>query len=447
MSEVLEAKELLEKLKTEKLHKLTDGYDGGIYNGPQFVRNYVDDPKYGVPFLTTSTMLQADFSHIPTISAKDAHSTKLSYLEIKEGMTLITCSGTIGGITYARKNMVGIWSNQDIMKVVPDTEKIKPGYLYAFLSSRFGIPLIVSGTYGAIIQHIEPEHIIDLPVPRLGKIEDKVHELVQQAADLRVEAAISINKATADFLVSAGLKNLTPLEWSRNSGQLGFSANIPKTTLRAINYVPLNQNIQKLIMKNNFKSKPLYKTTVQGTLRSGLRFKRIDSDPAFGVELIGQREISNIDPKGRWIAKNKLPQDKLLFVPSGTIMVNAQGGLDEGNSFARVQFISSRNTKYAYSQHFLRVIANEKIIPGGALFAYLRSDIAFRLFRGCAVGSMQQDFHPDLVANIPVPIISDEESKRIDKNVRNAYKKYDDAVDLEDQARSLVERAIESGGR
>src|SRR5690606_22828147 len=73
--------------------------------------------------------------------------------------------------------------------VVPDNSKIRSGYLHAFLTSKFGVPLVTSGTYGAIIQHIEPEHIADLPVPRLGStVERKAHELVEEAAAFRVNA-------------------------------------------------------------------------------------------------------------------------------------------------------------------------------------------------------------------------------------------------------------------
>jgi type I restriction enzyme S subunit len=47
----MEARALLDRLQARKepLHQLTAGHNGGIYNGPQFVRNYVDDPAYGVP--------------------------------------------------------------------------------------------------------------------------------------------------------------------------------------------------------------------------------------------------------------------------------------------------------------------------------------------------------------------------------------------------------------
>ena len=90
-------------------------------------------------------------------------------------------------MVYVRPDMDGMWTSQHIMKIVPDPQRIPPGYLYAFLSGKFGVPLVASGTYGAIIQHIEPEHIADVPVPRLGpEIEEQTHGLIEQAGYLAV---------------------------------------------------------------------------------------------------------------------------------------------------------------------------------------------------------------------------------------------------------------------
>ena len=447
MSGAIEARELIQHLHTERLDLLTAGHKGGIYNGSPFIRNYVSDPDHGVPFLTTSSMLQADLTNIPLLSKKDATSNKLSFLEVKEKMTLITCSGSIGRMAYARKDMEGSWSNQDILKVVADEERIKPGYLNAYLGSCFGIPLVISGTYGAIIQHIEPAHIADLPVPRLGDIENQAHELVQRAADLRVKAVQEIKAATNRFLAAAGLEDISSYDWLQNSGRIGFTTSISKTILRAVNYIPINQQLSERVKSDSPEWKPLIELTEPGTLRRGPRFKRIDSEPEFGVELIGQREMSNLVPSGRWVSKSFLPKDKLVFATEGAIMVNAQGGINETDSFARSQYISGKKLSYIFSEHFLRVIANEDLIPRGALFAYLRSNLAFRLLRSCAVGSMQQDFHPDLLAEIPVPIIDHSEAVAIDEVIRAAYQKYDDAIDAEDEARTLVENAIKEGGR
>jgi type I restriction enzyme S subunit len=196
MSGALEAKVLLEAMKARKdaLRDVTLNGMAGIFNGPRFARSYVDDPKYGVPFLGSTDILNADLTSLPRLSKKQVAANPR--LVIRAGWTLITCSGTIGRMAYARPDMEGMAGSQHFMRVIPDPERVPPGYLYAFLSSKFGVPLVVGGTYGAIIQHIEPEHIADLPVPRLGKkIEATAHELIVEAAKLRDEAAAAQREA------------------------------------------------------------------------------------------------------------------------------------------------------------------------------------------------------------------------------------------------------------
>ena len=192
LSGAIEARKLLERLpvKKEPLASLTTGHNGGIFNGPKFARTYVDDPEHGVPFVGSSDMLQADLSRLPLLRKTDAYSPALSYLRLEEGMILISCSGTIGRMVYVRSDLAEMWSSQHIMKVVPNPDRILSGYLYAFLSSKFGQPLVVGGKYRAIIQHIEPHHIAKLHVPRLGnELEERVHRLIQEAAELRTQAA------------------------------------------------------------------------------------------------------------------------------------------------------------------------------------------------------------------------------------------------------------------
>ena len=128
-------------------------------------------------------------------------------------------------------------------------------------------------------------------------------------------------------------------------------------------------------------------------------------------------------------------------------MIAAQGCAGETDLFGRAQFITGRLLKYAYSQHFLRVIGNESIVPRGALFAFLMSEIAYRIRKGYQIGSMQQDFHPEMMKSMPIPLIDYEVAKEIDCIVRSAYQNFDVATELEDQARALVERAIEEGGQ
>ena len=114
LSGAMEARMLLERLPAARsdLCALTRGHEGGIYNGPQFVRNYVSDPEHGMPFLTGSSMLHADFTHADLLKKSDATSARLAHLRLDADMTLMSCSGTIGRTSYARPEMSGMWSSQ-----------------------------------------------------------------------------------------------------------------------------------------------------------------------------------------------------------------------------------------------------------------------------------------------------------------------------------------------
>jgi type I restriction enzyme S subunit len=168
LSGAIEAQKLLEQLpvKKEPLASLTQG-ELGIFHAGRVKRNWVTEPEYGVPFLSSTDILQADLSRLSLISQRVvAENPKLT---IHKDWSLITRSGSIGRMTYTRPDMDGMACSEDVLRVAPDLDRILPGYLYAFLSSKFGVPLVVGGTYGAIIQHIEPHHIANLPVPRLSE--------------------------------------------------------------------------------------------------------------------------------------------------------------------------------------------------------------------------------------------------------------------------------------
>jgi type I restriction enzyme S subunit len=184
---------------------------------------------------------------------------------------------------------------------------------------------------------------------------------------------------------------------------------------------------------------------LDGTLKSGPRFKRIDADPEYAYQLIGQKQIFWLRPEGRWIAKKSVGTE--VLVPDGAILVAAQGTLGESELFCRSEFITGATLERAYSQHFLRVIGDETIIERGALFAFMRSETAFRMLRSASTGSKLQDFHYTVLPSLPVPYPDQTVRNKCQDLVMEAYEARDEAIRLEDQARSLVERTIEEGGR
>ena len=281
LSGAYEARKLVERLPgTKPLHELVRT-PNGIFHAGRSARRWVTDSEYGVPFFSSTDILEADSSFLPLI-AKSAVEDNPRLL-IERDWTLITRSGTIGRMTYARSDMNGSACSEHVLRVVADHNRISPGYLYAFLSSKYGIPMITNAAYGAIIQHIEPEHIADLPVPRFGAVaEDAIHGHIQAAADLRAKFQSGVTAATRDLFESAGLPELLDLRWHDQPRDIDFSVTtLTPTTLRAANLAPrMRQIIEKLA---SVPHRTLGAICATGQLSRGNRFARIDSEPGYGV--------------------------------------------------------------------------------------------------------------------------------------------------------------------
>ncbi len=440
MSGAAEIRELLRKHPTETLPNLTAGHEGGIYYGPRSTRNYVDDANHGVPFLTTTFMMQADLSRLPLISKKEAKSKKLANQKVSRGMTLITRSGTVGRTIYARSSMQEVWSNEDIIKIIADSQKTRSGYLYAYLRTRFGVPFVLSGKYGSVITHLEPEHFNDLLVPNLGAaVEQKAHDLVEESATLLDRYQSNINRATELYFDAVGLKDITPSEWHSLGSDLGFAANAGIQSLRALNFNPRFQNLCNRIKQGPWKS--LGELCVSDTLKRGVRFSRVDAAPEHAYRLIGQKELFWLRPQGRWIGKKFLPEG--VLVEDGCILVAAQGTLGESELYCRAEFAAGKALENAYSEHILRVLANQEVIERGALFAFMRSETAFRMLRSISVGSKLQDHHYTMLPSLPIPYPPKDVRRRCNELVIEAYEAREKAVELEDKACALVEHKIE----
>ncbi|GAA2406333.1 restriction endonuclease subunit S [Actinomadura vinacea] len=444
LSGALEARKLLERVpRTDRLSDLTAGFNGGIFNGPKFRRIYVTDREHGVPFLGSTDMMEIDFTNLPHLKKSDAVSTKLAHLQVKPGMTLISCSGSVGRMGYVRPDMASFWSSQDILKVEADPGQIRSGYLYAFLSSRYGEALVKSSAYGAIIQHLEPQHITDLPVPRFSdELERKIHNLVEEAARLRAGFQAGLTAATEDFFKSVGLSELNALRWHEQQRDLGFEVTgVTSTSLRAMNYSGRAVRITEALA--SVEHLPLGNICRNGLLGTGPMFKRIDGDYDYdGVLLVGQRQGWWARPEdGRVLSRAHTPRQ--CFVPDETIMVGAQGLPSENGLLGRAMMVTGSWKKHAYSQHFLRIASGLHEVPGAFLLSFFRSEISLRVFRSMMAGSGPQSLHAGMLRNFPIPLAAPADRDRITETVRQAYRDRDEADRLEDQALALLTTAIE----
>lgn len=439
LSGAFEAKVRLEKLRAKKqpLQAVTKGGLSGIYHAGREGRTYVDDPKYGVPFLGSTDILAADLSHVSLLSKKQVAANPS--FTIEEGWTLITRSGTIGRMAYVRPDMAGMACSEHVMRVVPDTDKIHSGYLYAYLSSKFGVPIVVSGTYGAIIQHIEPEHIANLPVPRLGEeFEGTIDALIRQSADLRVAAARLLEEAKHAFDCLVSDDEVFSYRNSQAKISIVPAAKILKR-LDAAFHNPLASRIQERVLKGKHTTigEMCHRVFLPGI------FKRIQTDDlAFGAPYYSGASLYWLEP----IPKNILSQKTSLYedvlLQSGTILVQAFG--QGGGLIGRPTWVGNYLDGAATTHMLVRLNTHEPELAG-YLYAYLDSSAGYTQISRLPFGGSIPHLDEKGISSVPVPLMPKAEMLSLGEKVLTAMSSRDEALALERQARELIEEAIGSG--
>jgi len=446
LSGAVEARLLLKSLPVRhaELRCLTHGHEGGIYKGPLFARNYVTDPAYGVPFLSSSSVLHAELTYADLLRAQDANSARFAPLRIEEGMTLVVRSGTIGRMTYARAEMNGMWSSEHLLKVVPDPVLVRPGYLYAFLSGRFGVPLVVGETYGAIIQHIEPGHISDLPVPLApDAIQVDAHRLVTEAAEMRTWASAELRAVIREIEAAAGLPPLDIRYASARPDTSLVKANALRGRMDGLFHS--NYHLEALAPLQRL---PESRRTTVGEVASRIfwppMFKRIPvDDRRYGVPFFGTSALMRSDPDASYLLSRRTSGFDNLFIDETTVLVPASGQL---NGIIGHAVLPHGDVVGGTVTHDAIRVHCPDDATAGYVLACLASEYGRRQLKVRAFGSSIPHLNESAVAGVALPCLDDAQMETFGRRAFVVRTARHEAVLKEREARSLVELWIERQG-
>ncbi|MCE8052523.1 restriction endonuclease subunit S [Halomonas daqingensis] len=440
LSGAMEARELLRKLSVPKepLISITEG----IYHAGRESRLWVNSEEHGISFMGSTDILASDFTSLPLISNKQVRSNPK--FTIRSGWTLITRSGTIGRMAYARDDMDGVACSEHVMRVVPNTSKIRPGYIFAYLSSRFGLPIVLSGTYGSIIQSIEPHHISDLPVPRLGNIENESHLLVQKAANLRTEASRHLADAIELMQRESGLQKLPAAAASGISfGTRTVSSSVLFSRMDGSFHSLFHEEVLRSLRTADVGAKAV--VDIAESIFEPKRFKRVQvEDEAFGIPMFGTTALMWADPQPSFFLPKSMPGVNELVVDKRTVLIPRSGQVSGIIGTAVLPF--GKLVGGAVSEHAIRVHCREDIDAGYLLVA-LRSEYGIRQLKSRAYGSSIPSLDVRQVGETLVPDLPEDVFEQIGALGLRSAELRGRAIDLENEARSLVERTIEEGGR
>lgn len=207
LNETLEAVESLDGHNGWGVSTLAElGPDIRIFKGPRFKSEtiIVEEVKPGVePYYTPSAILQeksdsAKLIDVPRASPKQRAT--IDAIRVKRGDIVITRSGSIGRIAFITNKYDNAIVSDDLIRVRIPSEELRL-YVLAFLQTKFAQDQMQRNEYGAIQQHLEPEHIRNLlvPIPDARQKIEPLLKIVRKAIETRESLEILNDQLVDDF--------------------------------------------------------------------------------------------------------------------------------------------------------------------------------------------------------------------------------------------------------
>lgn len=415
---------------------------GGLFRGAIFRRVFSPNPRFGRPYVTATDLEQAEVR--PAVFLSRMHGELLDRLTLRRDSIVISCSGVnLGKSFYVRPDLDGLVASHDLIRVIADPAKIRSGYLFAYLDSRFGRSAVRRSIHGGSVRHIEPADLSSLPIPRLPEAEETlIHERVSNASCLLADHASRLDRATAMLEKACGLDDSHLDGWAEDQVRLGWKEwNASTSSLRALNFDPRARAIRERLL--SVAHTPLGELCDPEYFRGKQVFKREDASPAEGVLLLGQRAAFRLRPEGRYLSRRSVERHNLR-VPPGTILIPSHGTLGPRELYCRAVVVTPGMSEFAFSGDFFRCAPLPDRISPGYLYAFLRSRHAFRLLRSLSSGGKQQELSVERMSDVPIPRLCSNLEAELSGEIEKAEAEYDAAVAALAEMRNRVENFLDS---
>ena len=413
-----------------------------IWLGP-FGRTYVDDPAHGVPFLSSSEMLEAKPD--PKNYISKALTRNLERLIVREGTILVSCSGTIGNMTLWTADLDGMAVSQHAIRVIP-MDDLDRGFLYAFLLGEAGQFLVKRNKSGSVVESIYEADVSTLPIPLLPKaLRRELTRLVSEACDLRAKANKTLREAE-DALWTQNYLNRVPRSTSVERKAFVSSRRALEAVLGETKQLRLDATFFRpdaIAIRERIKRCPRWGTLASlgaDVILLGKTFipgvHKVGHD--WGIPYFTGKELirMNLDAD-TFIASQKTSDLERLTVQRNMVLVTCAG------TVGRVAYVQGQLEGAAVTHDAIRVISPRDISPG-YVYAFLASEAGQLQLQQCAYGSVIPRLHSQHIESIVMPVPGDG-GAAIGASVDAAYDCRTKATVCEKEAVSLFTSAIERG--
>ncbi|REJ39521.1 MAG: type I restriction endonuclease subunit R [Microcystis flos-aquae TF09] len=414
-----------------------EGLCQGGYYPHRFKRVYVS-PEKGVPFLSSSEIISLRPKTNNFVSKN--YTLKLDRLLPEKWDVLISRSGTIGNIGLATETFIGNALSEHVIRLQAN-EPETAGYVAAFLRSRYGRPQLIQGTFGSVVDQIEPEHLERVLIPDLPPIRRiEIGRLMCQAGELRDEANHLLDEA--DRLLHERL-NLPYLKDIAPRGSASFTTTIKASQLmgrlEASFHDPEAIAAEKQLAQLPVEITKIGDQRVTKEVRAITKFRERTYVDKGGIPMLSSKQLFQVDPidvkrlaKGahtKDLPEIQLEENMIAVTRSGTI--------------GKVQIIPKYMAAWTASEDATRILASDDI-NAGYLYAWLASDYGYCLMTRCSYGSVILEVDKEMFSSVHIPLPELSIRNEIGDLVLKANQLRDQAWRSEQEAISKLEKLISS---
>lgn len=391
-----------------------------IFYGLRANRIYVTKPEHALPFMTGANIMLADINNTKLVSKKNTPG--IEEMTLHPGWVMITRSGTVGQTAWSNKLHEGKYGSEDIIRVVPNG-RIKGGVLYAFLASKHGNELLTQGSFGAVIQHIEPAFVGNIEIPIFeNEFQVKVNNLVNESAKLREEANECLLQAVNYFNEKYAISPNMTKEFSLTLKQLklGFAA--------------YNNNIEVDEFIDRYKNNSIQLKDITSKIFAPPLFKHIYLNKDNGYPFMTGSELTQFNLRYyRWLSPRGVKNINDYVVKKGTLLLYKSGTTD-GGILGNVFIADKKLDGCCLSDHVIRIVFNDEKMAYWA-FAFLKSKGAVRMLQRLATGTMIPFITPERISELLIPTP--------DENYESIIQLIEKYIDLNSQSKINETKAIE----
>lgn len=439
----VDGKHARELIQHCKYSPITIGGENGLttsYTCARFKRIWVEQSDY--PIYQPSTIL--DIKPSP-----DGYISKLTHVDIdslrvKRGQILLTCSGTIGNISLVSGTLDNAIFSHDLLRI-NCSEEHDIGYIYTYLKSKIGNKILLTNSYGAVVTHIESEHLSSVLIPNPpAELKKKINDLIMKSYELRYESNTLIDQATQ--LMIDELK-LPPIhDFEVKSSKPGapvdtFSVKLSEMKGRtdASYHVPIVNAIVEHLKKHAEEVTAVGNKRISKKIILPGRFKRTYVESEYGKVLFGGKQIHELDPSNKKylsLSKHDVRIAKELEIEENTTLITRSG------TIGKVELVPKHWEHWVASEHIIRVVPASTDVAG-YLSIFLSSDYGYNLITRFTYGAVVDEIDDSQVSQIAIPLLKNKNiQKQINDFALEANTKRYEAYNLEQRALRIMDDEV-----